>query len=73
MKIVERVKALLGRDAVLEDTGAPDGLPRVAPASRKLSRIYSSVHCAAGLPSISTTTSPCLIPASAAGPPFTVL
>ena len=33
MKIVERVKALLGRDAVLEDTGAPDGLPRVAPAS----------------------------------------
>jgi len=33
MKIVERVKALLGHDAVLEDTGAPDGLPRVAPAS----------------------------------------
>ena len=33
MKIVERVKALLGGDAVLEDTGAPDGVPRVAPAS----------------------------------------
>ena len=33
MKIVERVAALLGRDAVLEDTGAPDGLPRVAPSS----------------------------------------
>lgn len=33
MKIAERVRALLGRDAVLEDTGAPDGVPRVAPAS----------------------------------------
>jgi len=33
MKIVERVRALLGREAVLEDTGAPDGLPRVAPSS----------------------------------------
>ncbi len=33
MKIVERVKALLGRDSVLEDMGPPDGLPRVAPAS----------------------------------------
>jgi len=33
MRIVERVRALLGREAVLEDTGAPDGLPRVAPAS----------------------------------------
>ena len=33
MKIVERVRALLGGDAVLEDTGAPDGVPRVAPDS----------------------------------------
>ena len=33
MKIVERVKALLGRDSVLEDMGPPDGLPRVAPSS----------------------------------------
>lgn len=33
MKIAERVRALLGRDAVLEDTGAPDGVPRIAPAS----------------------------------------
>ena len=33
MRIAERVRALLGRDAVLEDTGAPDGVPRVAPAS----------------------------------------
>jgi glycolate oxidase FAD binding subunit len=33
MKIIERVRAVLGRDAVLEDRGAPDGVPRVAPAS----------------------------------------
>lgn len=33
MRIVERVRALLGGDAVLADTGAPDGVPRVAPAS----------------------------------------
>jgi glycolate dehydrogenase FAD-binding subunit len=33
VKIAERVRALLGRDAVLEDTGAPDGVPRIAPAS----------------------------------------
>ena len=33
MKIAERVRALLGRDAVLEDMGAPDGVPRIAPAS----------------------------------------
>lgn len=33
MKIAERVRALLGGDAVLEDTGAPDGVPRIAPAS----------------------------------------
>jgi len=33
MKIAERVRALLGHDAVLEDTGSPDGLPRIAPAS----------------------------------------
>jgi glycolate oxidase FAD binding subunit len=33
MKIIERVRAVLGRDAVLEDHGAPDGVPRVAPAS----------------------------------------
>jgi glycolate oxidase FAD binding subunit len=33
LKIAERVRALLGRDAVLEDTGAPDGVPRVAPGS----------------------------------------
>ena len=33
MKIAERVRALLGGDAVLEDTGTPDGVPRIAPAS----------------------------------------
>jgi hypothetical protein len=33
MKIAERVRALLGGDAVLEDTGAPDGVPRIAPAT----------------------------------------
>jgi glycolate oxidase FAD binding subunit len=33
VKIAERVRALLGRDAVLEDMGAPDGVPRIAPAS----------------------------------------
>ncbi len=33
MKIAERVRALLGGDAVLEDTGSPDGVPRIAPAS----------------------------------------
>ncbi|HUL50288.1 MAG TPA: FAD-binding oxidoreductase [Gemmatimonadales bacterium] len=33
MKIVERVRAVLGRDAVLEDHGPPDGVPRVAPSS----------------------------------------
>ena len=33
MSLLDRVRALLGRDAVLEDTGAPDGVPRVAPAS----------------------------------------
>lgn len=33
MRIAERVRALLGRDAVLEDTGAPDGVPRIAPSS----------------------------------------
>lgn len=33
MKIAERVRALLGGDAVLEDMGAPDGVPRIAPAS----------------------------------------
>ena len=33
MSLLERVRALLGTDAVLEDSGAPDGLPRVAPDS----------------------------------------
>ncbi len=33
MKIVERVRAVLGQDAVLEDHGPPDGVPRVAPSS----------------------------------------
>lgn len=33
MKVVERVRALLGADAVLEDGGATDGVPRIAPAS----------------------------------------
>ncbi|HXQ29553.1 MAG TPA: FAD-binding oxidoreductase [Gemmatimonadales bacterium] len=33
MKVIERVRALLGPDAVLEDGGATDGVPRIAPAS----------------------------------------
>ena len=33
MTIVERVRALLGPDAVLEDASAPDTVPRIAPAS----------------------------------------
>ena len=32
MSVVERVRALLGSDAV-EVTGGPDAVPRVAPAS----------------------------------------
>lgn len=33
MTIVEKVRALLGRDSVLEGAGGPDEVPRVAPAS----------------------------------------
>jgi len=33
MKVVERVRALLGPDAVLEDAAGADGVPRIAPAS----------------------------------------
>ena len=34
MTIVERVRALLGPDAVLEDASAPHTVPRIAPAIR---------------------------------------
>jgi glycolate oxidase FAD binding subunit len=33
MKVVERVRALLGAEAVLEDAGGSDGVPRIAPGS----------------------------------------
>lgn len=33
MSLVERVRALLGHDAVLDDSRTPDGVPRVAPDS----------------------------------------